>query len=101
MPQSPSGHLAKSCHWNFHRKERKQVSKETHLQTKLVEEVIDEILGTTDKSIIQVESRNVVKDGFRHGGCEVVPTAIILLMAVDGDLKGQDGQHQEVVLESK
>lgn len=101
MPQSPSGHLAKSSHWNFHRKERKQVSKETHLQTKLVEEVIDEILGTIDKSIIQVESRNVVKDGFRHGGCEVVPTAIILLMAVDGDLKGQNGQHQEVVLESK
>ena len=80
---------------------REQVSKETHLQTKLVEEIIDEILGTVNKSIIQLESCDVVEDGFRHRGWEVVPTSVVLLMAVDGDLKGQNGQHQQVVLEIK
>ena len=48
-----------------------------------------------------MEPRNVVKDGFRHGGREIVPTSIVFLMAVNCNLEGQDGQHQEVILRSK
>lgn len=69
-------------------RERKLISKETHLQTKLVEEVIYEIFGTINKSVIQMESCNVMKDGFRHRGCEIVSTPIVFLMAVNCNLKG-------------
>lgn len=48
-----------------------------------------------------MESCNVVKDGFRHGGREVVSTSIVFLMAVNCNLKGQDGQHQEIILQRK
>lgn len=43
MPQSLVATWLKAAAGIF--REREQVSKETHLQTKLVEEVIDEILG--------------------------------------------------------
>lgn len=44
---------------------------------------------------------NVVEDGFRHRGCEVVSTAVVFLVAVDCDFESQNGQHQEVVLETR
>lgn len=44
---------------------------------------------------------NVMKDGFRYRGREVVSPPVVLLMAVNCDLKGQNGQHQQIILQSK
>lgn len=48
-----------------------------------------------------MESCNIMKDGSRHRGREVVSASVVFLMAVNCNLKGQNGQHQQIILQSK
>lgn len=69
-----------------------------YLQSKLVEEVVDEVLDKADDAEVQVLPRDAVEDDASGGRRQLVAEPVVLLVAVDSDLEGQDGQHQQVVL---
>ena len=72
-----------------------------YLQAKLVEEVVDEILGTVEDAVVQVLPRDVMEDGPGDGGREVVPHAVEVLVPIDGHLERQEGQHYQVDLKKE
>lgn len=65
-----------------------------YLQTKFVEEIVDEILDTVYQSIIQMCSRDIMENGFSHRRGKVISTSVVLLVAVDCDFESQNSQHQ-------
>ena len=70
----------------------------SYLESKLVEEVVDEVFDEADDADVQVLPRGVVEDDASGGGRQLVPQPEELLVAVDGHLERQEGQHQQVVL---
>lgn len=77
------------------------VQTKTYLQTKLVEEIVYKIFGTIHNPVVKVLPGNVMKDGTGGRRRKFVPQPEKLLVSVDCDLKGQDGQHQQVILVKK
>ena len=69
-----------------------------YLQPELVEEVVDEVLDEVDDALVQVLARDAVEDDPGGGRGQFVAEPEVLLVAVDGHLERQDGQHQQVVL---
>ena len=69
-----------------------------YLQSKLVEEVVDKVLDEVDNAVVQVLARDAVEDDPGGGRGQLVAEPEVLLVAVDGHLERQDGQHQQVVL---
>lgn len=71
------------------------------LESKLVEEVVDEVFDEADDAGVQVLPRDVVEDDPGGGGRQLVPQSEVSLVAVDGHLERQEGQHQQVVLHGR
>lgn len=69
-----------------------------HLEPKLVEEVVDEVFDKADDADVQVLASDVVEDDSGRWRRQFVPQSEVLLVAVNGHLKGQKSQHQKVVL---
>jgi hypothetical protein len=70
----------------------------SYLQAELVEEVVDEVLGTVEDAVVEVLPGDIMEDGSGDGGGEVVTHAVQVLVTVDGHLERQQGQYQQVVL---
>ena len=64
-----------------------------YLQSELVEEVVDEVLDEVDDAVVQVLPRDAVEDDPGSGRGQLVAEPEVLLVAVDGHLERQDGQH--------
>ena len=69
-----------------------------YLKPKLVEEVVDEVFDEADDADVQVLACDVMEDNSGSRRRQFVPQPEVFLMAVDGHLKCQQSQHQEVVL---
>lgn len=62
--------------------------RESHLQTKLVEEVVEEVLEAAEHALVQVAPGDGVKQRSGGGRDLVVAEAVELLVPVDGHLEG-------------
>lgn len=70
----------------------------SHLQAKLVVEVVDEVFGAADEAEVEVLAGDVLKDGLGDGGQHLVLLAVVLLPPVHHSLEHQQQQHVQVVL---
>lgn len=59
----------------------------THLQSKLVEEVVEEVFNTAQHIVIQVTPGDIMKQCSGKGRDSVVVEAVELLVSVNGHLK--------------
>lgn len=73
----------------------------SYLKSKLVEEVVDEVFDEADDADVQVLPCDTVEDDPGGGRQQFVPQSEVQLMAVDGHLEGQQGEHEEVVLHGR
>lgn len=68
------------------------------LQTKLVEEVIQEVFGAVHHTVVEVASGDVMEQCPGGWRSFLSPETVKLLVSVNGHLKGQQCQHHQVIL---
>lgn len=69
-----------------------------YLKSKLVKEVVDEVFNAADDAVVQMLLRDIVENNPGSRRRQFVPHPVVFLMAVDGHLKRQQTQHQQIVL---
>lgn len=70
----------------------------SHLQAKLVVEVVDEVFDAAGKAEVEVLAGDVLEDGLSDRGEQLVLLAVVLLAPVHHGLQHQQQQHLQVVL---
>lgn len=69
-----------------------------YLETKLVEEVVDEIFAAIEDAIVQMLACYIVENSSCDRRGQVVLHTVEILVTVNCHFKRQEGQHQQIIL---
>lgn len=69
-----------------------------HLESKLVKEIVDEVFNAADNAVVQMLVCDIMENDPGRRRRQLVPHSVVFLMAVDGHFKGQQSEHQQIVL---
>lgn len=73
----------------------------TYLESKFVEEEVDEVLDAGQDAVIQVLPSDALEDDAEGRGLQVVMETEVELVAMDSRLEHQQSQHHQMVLQHR